>query len=451
MSHQELSWSARYEKFTHAGAIRKAIAVYGEPLLDLGRDTPELATAKVETLLYKTFVPTRRVVSIIQSEVARAHAHSVLHYEDPKMVLANAYAGNYEGEGYAPTCISGLAGSGKTQLRKAMQRIFSVPAMIKLGPGHGEVPLNHFTNVLIGSQKSISQILRPLARPEIANRKVRISEPELISQCAQWQSQTGGCLFGVDELQFLAQSSDATTQVTKVLLAFMAVLKPWFFVCNYSLVWKLKARPQEATQRLLSRPKVLHPDLPDSEDWSSLIDEYERLLSASMGPQIFSDRLRLWNYTAGLKRLLVQLITTSYLTSRERGSTSVTWADIERTYRSASYQANREDVEALIANSIQGGLLRQDLKCPFMESEVELMESYKTQLRLAMDKRRVAAAVDSALNANQSKILNSLREMDSNFAKPNLANVVHLGKKKKTAKNLSDAARRYTDALVKGD
>jgi hypothetical protein len=86
-----------------------------------------------------------------------------------------------------------------------------------------------------------------------------------------------------------------------------------------------------------------------------------------------------------------------------------------------------------------------------MESEVELMESYKTQLRLAMDKRRVAAAVDSALNANQSKILNSLREMDSNFAKPNLANVVHLGKKKKTAKNLSDAARRYTDALVKGD
>lgn len=441
-------WISRYERFTSLAAIKKAATVFCNPLGDLRHESPELAAARIECVLTKIFIPTDRVCALMQAEIARAHAHAVLYYPDRQTTMANAYALKYEGDGYMPTCITGLAGSGKTQLLRAMGRVLGPPTQIKLGPDHGEVPLNTFTTISIGSQRSISQILRPLARPEVILGNIRVSEMDLIEDCARWQTQTGSCLLGVDELQFLAQSSDATTQVTKVLLAFQKVMKPWFFIANYSLCEKLKSRPQEATQRLLSRPRVIHPDLPDSKDWLALIDEYEKLLSETIGSEIFLEKAQLWNYTGGLKRLLVLLIKNSYLTARMRGNRKVSWTDVTSTYNSIDYQLNRRDIEELIANSIQGGALRQHLKCPFTEADIEEMESYKNQLRLVRAKRLSAAAVRSTLNEADLKILDKLQEPKSTPKNSSRTNVVRISKSKISAKSLAESARRYADASL---
>lgn len=443
-------WTERYEKLTSIAEIKTAATLQGDPLVKLHRDSPELAAERIENMLSKTFVPTDRIAHLIQGEMARAHAHAVLNYTDEKTILTNAYSMKYEGEGegegYMPTCFTGLAGSGKTQLRKALARILDTQLQIKLGPGHGEVPINTFTTILIGGQKSISQILRPLARPEVVSGKIKLTEEKLIQDCMRWQTQTGACLFGVDELQFLAQSSDATTQITKVLLALQKIRRPWFFVANYSLCGKLKSRPQEATQRLLSRPRVIFPDLPESKDWSALLNEYERLLCEAFEPKIFFEKTRLWNLTAGLKRPLVLLIKISYLRARKRGSYEVVWADVEGAFNSVDYQLNREDVGELIANSIQGGKLRSDLKCPFNESDIEEMQPFKAQLRQAHERRFVAAAVASTLSAKEEKMLQRIQDTETMKPANLRSTVVKLYKTKKTAKSLSDSARRFMDA-----
>jgi len=169
--------------------------------------------------LSEAFVPTSNIAILIRNEIARAHAHASIHYSDPAIMLARANSDSIEIEPFMPTCITGPAGTGKTRWRRALARALGEIGKVQLGPGHGIVPLVPFTSVLVGTQRSVSQILRPLARPEIQSGKVRISEADLPGECALWQAIVGGGLFGVDELQFLTPSKDDSTLVTVVLQA----------------------------------------------------------------------------------------------------------------------------------------------------------------------------------------------------------------------------------------
>lgn len=438
-------WIDRYAALCDLDEIIRRARVLVAPLHGLSDDTIELACQRLVNAFSEVFVPTSNIAILLRNEIARAHAHASIYYSDPAIIVARANSNSIDIEPYMPTCITGPAGTGKTRWRRALSRVLGEIGEVQLGPGHGIVPLVSFTSVLVGTQRSVSQILRPLARPEIQSGKVRISEADLPGECALWQAIVGGCLFGVDELQFLTQSKDASTLVTVVLQALLDVKTPWFYMANYSLCWKLMQRPVESTQRLLKRPLVLLPEPPGSKDWREILQEYQRVAPEVFSFDLATREIELWNYCAGLKRLLVHLIELTYRDCRERGRFQISWADIERGYLSGQYMVNRNDVEKMIAYAVQGGDLRQDLKCPFVDdSSSDSIEKYKTQLRDARHRQVVAASVDASLNVEERNRIAAIKERTTGGVATAPAKVIKLPRvAKRSVAGLLDAGRRF--------
>lgn len=440
------AWIERYSALSRIDEIKRRARVTVEPIQGLGDDSIELACRRLLNGLSEVFVPSDRLVKLMHSEVDRAKTHAVLYYSDPLTVLDRANADSIDIEPYAPTCITGPAGTGKTRWRRALARVLGEVGSIELGPGYGCVPLVPFTSVLVGTQRSISQVLRPLARPEIGKGRARISEADLPGDCARWQALVGGCLFGVDELQFLAQSKDASTLVTTVLLALLDVKTPWFFMSNYSLGWKLVGRPPEATQRLLSRPVVLLPEAPGSKDWREILQQYQYTAKEVLAFELVDREYELWNCCAGLKRLLLALLEIAYRNCRECGRWTITWPDVERAYRSGQFKNPRTDVEAMIAYAVQGGDMKQDLKCPFEDDgSLESIEKYKEQLRNARREKVVAAVIDSSLSVEERKRHEEIKQRAGEPVVTKPATVIKMPRVKKTARSLIDAGRRFND------
>lgn len=438
-------WTDRYAVLSNLDEIKRRIRVSVAPLAGLSDDAVELACRRLVNALAEVFVPTSNIATLIRNEIGRAHAHATIYYSDPATILARANSDSIKIEPYMPSCISGPAGTGKTRWRRALARALGEIGTVQLGDGHGIVPLVPFTSVLVGTQRSVSQILRALARPEIQSGKVRISEADLPGECALWQAIVGGCLFGVDELQFLTQSKDASTLVTVVLQALLDVKTPWFYIANYSLCWKLMQRPPESTQRLLGRPLVLLPESPGSEDWREILREYQRIAPEVFAFDLVTREIELWNYCAGLKRLLVQLIELTYRYCREHGRFRIGWADVERGYLSGSYKLNCSDVEKMIAYAIQGGDLKQDLKCPFEDdASADSIEKYKAQLRDARHRKVVAASVDASLNVEERNRIAAIKQRADGGVSAAPGKVVRLPRvAKRSVEGLLEAGRRF--------
>lgn len=438
---------SRYSDLNSIDVIKRQSKVEVDPMTDLHDDTIEGACLRISKAWKTTFVPTKAAVEIIRVQIECAQAHASVYYPNPHSLLAYGYADSIDVDPYMPTCLTGLAGTGKSQIQHALVRLFSSKNYTLKLDGHRVLPLTAFTRIAVSGHKSISQILRPLCRPEVANGCVRITEPQMPVECAQWRYLTGASLFSADEMQFLAQSREATTLVTQVLLAFAEVRTPWLFGANYSLCWKLLSRPSEATQRLLSRPVVLVPDAPGSTCWGDVLEAYERVVPGFFGFGFKERRFDLWNYTAGIKRELVSLLAHAYRLCRQRGAREVAWSDVDLAYRSIEFSKSRNDVALLISHAAQGGTLRQDLLCPFADdANGESVEKYKTELRNARANKVVAAAVDASMTVAERKALKAVSSTSNkNVEKPS-GSVVKLRRTAKpTVADLQEAGRRFKE------
>lgn len=418
---------SRYSDLNSSDVIKRLSRLEVDPISDLHDNTVEQACLRISNAWKSTFFPTRAVVEIMREQIECAQAHASLYFQDQKSLLTFGFEGAHDVEPYFPTCLTGLAGTGKSQLQTALVRLFCRKEYTIKLDGHTSLPLTTFTRLAVKGQKSISQILRSLCKPEIARGSAKVSEPDIIANSTKWQYLTGGCLFAIDELQFLAQSQAASTLITRVLLALAEVRTPWFFGANYSLCWKLRERPSEAKQRLLSRPIVLVPDAPDSECWEGVLKAYERVVRGSFGFEFKERRYELWNYTAGIKRQLVTLLTHAYRLCRRRGAWEVKWADVDRAYDSLEYSTLRSDVALLIAHAAQGGTLRQDLMCPFMdEVSNESVERYKAELRNARANKVIAAAIESSMTVAERQAMKSIINTTDSHDEKGTGSVVKL-------------------------
>lgn len=440
---------SRYAGCNDRETIRSRTKLEAEPIVGAETDTVEGACLRIKRAWKRTFVPTNAVVEILRIQVECAQAHAALHFPNPHSILEYGYAGEIDAEPYMPTCLTGLAGTGKSEIQHAMVRLLEQQhSFVKL-EGHSAIPLTTFTRVAVSGQKSITQILRHLARPEIADGNVRVPEPQLPLECARWQYLTGGSLFFVDEMQFLSQSSYASAFISQVLQAFAEVRIPWLFGANFSLCWKLQSRPAETTQRLLSRPVVLVPDPPGSTDWLLVLEAYQRVVPGLFAFKFKERTHELWNYTAGIKRELVHLLTHAYRLCRLRGAWETQWVDVEHAYGSLEYASSRGDVELLISHAVQGSALRKDLSCPFIDrSNSESTEAFRAQLRQARTNKVVAAAIDASSTLAERTALKRISESASPARPPTNVNVVKLRKRAKpTVSSLQEAGRRFKEEI----
>jgi hypothetical protein len=361
MSMPDNPWAERFTPLLDADEIFRRARVTVPPLHDLGRLPDEAAYTQLESSLKQVFYPTTQGVAILQEWTGLAHAHCLLRYPSRRAFLTAVYADSPPlPDAVQPICFTGMAGLGKTQIIRAFQRIQLTDVSVTVDAHHDPFPLENLWMTEVKARNSPKQVLTTLSGIDSAGK-------DLVRRARHRAYRDGVAFTGIDEFQFVTQSSAANTLVTQILLSISYLGLPMVNVANFSLVHRLMQRPQEDRQRLLAKPCVLFPDPPESQDWIQTLATYKAVAPDVLAYDPVNDAKYIFLLSAGIKRLVVRLIILAYRISRRlRGhDATVDIKDIEAAYHSPIFTADRTDVEIIARQEIERRKVREDLWNPF--------------------------------------------------------------------------------------
>jgi energy-coupling factor transporter ATP-binding protein EcfA2 len=368
-------WQSRFSHLTGRDAIKKRAAV--APTLPPSLDRLDIAVAQdlIDVALKELFVVTERVLDVLELHVNRAKAFSERVYPSEASYVARRFAATWTQELESATLMSGPAGSGKSQLARALLRVLPVNDEIYVGGAlQAKVPLQATAYISFKSQATprgaLCSWLPADAQPQASaavTRQPRISDSQVIEMVGYEFYRRGVVTAIGDEFQFVTQSSDANASLARVMLALIYLGVPVTNILNYSACYKLQRRPHEERDRLLANIVHLLPEAPESSDWQLLMSAYDKLLKPVLSFSMASEAEQIWNLTAASKRTFRRLITQSYRLAREAGRTRLKLGDLRQTYVNIGFSAIRADVEATLEMLSRGAPPRgrPDLWCPF--------------------------------------------------------------------------------------
>lgn len=299
-----------------------------------------------------------------------------LNDEDPGFSLD---AGGGGGTFNPPVFVTGLAGIGKSVLGRTIVRAAGAPGTTGEHAGYAPLPIHSIVRVQIRHADTRKEILDRVAQ----SGPLAGTLPQRMEATRKHLYRNGVSLLIVDELQFLTAGGGANKLLVDVLMRLSDLGVKVLVIGNFSLGASIKKRYQQDRHRLLSRPEIIMPDLPDSKDWLG----YLGLLNDSIGDiadiRLSNRALDLFTMTFGVKRLLIRLIVIAYGIARCKGKFCISWENIEGAYRSSHYSDNRSDVSDLRqAYVTRKQPNRPDLACPF-EMLGERLDDYSAAARLA--------------------------------------------------------------------
>jgi hypothetical protein len=185
----------------------------------------------------------------------------------------------------------------------------------------------------------------------------------------------GVCLLMLGELQFVAKGNDANITIVNLVMQVARLGPPVSFSANFSLLHKLRRRPEEERRRLFARIREIEPDSRGSTAWKeccvafcAAAPEFADLLAA----QTTTDTLHA--YTFGTRGRLAKLLELAYRSARETNGVKVLLAHVDRAYQSVDYLDERVTIRALERQAIEGGPVRditkherRDLHNPYVQ------------------------------------------------------------------------------------
>lgn len=354
-------WAERFAPLLDAGEIFQRAKVTVPPLHDLCRLPDEAAHERLESALKQVFYPTTQCVAILQEWAGLAYAHCLSRYPSRRAFLTAVYADSPPlPDAVQPICFTGMAGLGKTQIIRAFQRIQVADVSVTVDTHHDPFPLESLWVTEVKARNSPQQVLATLSGISAAGK-------DLVKRARHRAYRDGVAFAGIDEFQFVTQSSTANSLVTQILLSTSYLGLPMVFIANFSLVHKLMQRPQEDRQRLLAKPFVLLPDPPESQDWGLTLAALKDVAPEVLAFDSAKDAKDIFLFSAGIKRLVVRLLVLAYRISRRlRGrDATVDIKDIEAAYLSPAFSADRTDVELIARQEIERRKVRNDLWHPF--------------------------------------------------------------------------------------
>lgn len=433
-------WAERFLPLMDRETLKQRAQIIVEPLLDLHQIETELACKRLEISIGQTFYPTNQCLDVLQRMVGMAYAHCITTYPNIEEFLSGVYSKKVPLDDFTfPMLITGLAGTGKSELLKTFMRIQLDEGSVDVGHDHSPFPLKQPWGISVRVKSNPSDIFKELAQTDKGSA-------ELVEVCRKIAFRDGIPLLSIDEFQFLTGSSSANTKLTQLLLSIGYLGIPWVYCANFSLVQRLLKRPEEDSQRLLSNYLVLLPDTPSSEDWGKTLSAIKAVAPDILTFDPTKDASDIHMFTAGRKRAVKKLLIETLRDVHSHGGL-VDINSLERIYHSSVYARYRVESEIIRTQAIlnRPDRSRTDLWCP-----IPLAEGAETKFAQAAKDSRDASVANaelrSALNGEEKAALKEIEKVAKRAKKPK-GEVVQFKKNAPTTDQLKQNSARFRDMI----
>jgi hypothetical protein len=413
------TWAERYPETYSDAELDRLMTQPGRVLVDLASKPVDAAQKELWLALSDMSVPTEQGRVILRRLLAMARTCWLELYPNEKAFLTRAYEENPAPLVMPAVCLTGLSGTGKTVLLRALRLALAEPFLLPV-PNHSTFELCGGWHIEAISGSRFSHLIRPLLERCESQPKGRDHVKAARHQLALLAT----VLLSADELQFITTGAQSSALVSQILMQLSLLGPPLVYATNYSLMHRLMKRPQEEKERILVDPIIIHPDGFGSVDWSVSLRESLKVaseFSELVGDPKASDKLYCYSY--GIKRLRASLLCLAYRVMRNRNARKVTVDDLENAYLSLAFSSSRKDVEKLMAGDFQRNSKNADLWCPLEGNDVPTAYQKTANLRQAeADAKKLSeAAVRSAASADERQALNAIAERSPPPAKPERA------------------------------
>lgn len=406
--------NTRFEGCLDIEQIRGRVTVKPDAVVALGRMDVSVAAETLADALKQIYLPSDFSLAFIKEIATKASLHSQKLFSSEREYISKIYSPpDIE---VSPVCLTGLAGIGKSQTIAALRKVLPPPLDFSCDHFEGSLQLVSHWYASARGKAGGRQMLADFVLD--GKKATSHNSAKLLVECRRRANRDGVSLLLLEETQHI-NTGQGASRVTDILLTMAAIGPPMVYVSNYSLVHRLLGRNSEDKQRLLSEPRIMLPDDPDSLGWRSYIAECIRVSEAHMQGSVDDFAQEIYRSTFGIKRLVVQLIKLAYIEARGAGRECLTLSDISRAYRSSAYSANKEDVEELQLQALQNRRTgpRSDLRCPF-ELPIALRSNVVAFARADRDSRVINRVFDSALNESERAAMKRIEQAASESTRP---------------------------------
>lgn len=392
----------RFDGYMDIENIRRRVVVRPEPVADLESLHPSLAADYLAERLKEIYLPNAFSLNFIHEMTGLAYLHNLRVFSSEVEYAARIFKPP-EVE-VSPICLTGLAGVGKSQTIAALRRALPPPIELACDLYQGNIELTSLWYASARGKASGKQLLLDFVHGSGHDGRGG-NLAKLLVECRRRANRDGVSMVVLEETQHINTGMGAS-KVTDILLTMAAIGPPMIFVSNYSLVHKLLCRNSEDRQRLLSEPRIMLPEDPNSQDWADYVRECMRVSGGRVKASNDKFAAELYRSTFGIKRLAVQLIKLAYIECRAAERSRIEVEDLHKAYKSSAYTSNARDVEDLqlqIINKGTSGTLR-DLHCPF-DLPVEFKSNVVSFARADRDQRVQARVFDSSTTETERLVL----------------------------------------------
>ena len=378
------------------------------------------AEAAAETLgaaLKFLHEPNSQEIAAIKRIFDTAYVHALINYSDDKQFVLRANAPKLVvNEEPTTVMVTGEAGIGKTEMRKAVGRLIGLAGRHQAASSVPEMPVVGGVFLRVNTNAGLADVLNLVAAELGARTEFKRTSEKDIALARKLLYLHGCCFILVDELQFLTQSQTANTKIVNTLELLRKLGVPVFYIGNFSLGHKLLKRPHEDRQRYLVNPLIMLPMPHTSTDYIEMCMSFEKVTGGVFSVKTADDRKMLHWYTGGNGRATRILITEAYKAMRQRTSmlsaeaaqkTSISMGDLETAYISVGFTSFREDVEICRGQLITQKQERADLWCPFALPP-ELQNTQRELVQQISQAHLFKAELESAMTLPEKQAVKSI-------------------------------------------
>ncbi len=379
----------------------------------------------LENGLRSVVLPDIQMRDLLRELTGMVQAHALSRMEGDAVYIEGLYSKKPWGLMRSPAiCFTGLQGVGKSQVLQSLSRILMGRSAQMTVRGHTGINLIPMWLMTLAKGDGLNQLLREHVDPgwqepgpstPAVNRTPpkNWSVPRIleVAERASWRHAT--CLTAIDEFQWIAASSSANARAASVLLKLQGIGPLLLFCANFSLGHKLKGRPPEDRDRLLSCPIIMRPFGPHCPELTAYLKALQEVAPDVLIFDPAGDKDSIYLFTFGIRRKIVDLLVAAYkIACRQGGSGKVGVSEMRDAYRSELYAIHREDVEVLFRQHVSRNMEREDLWCPFGSMEpgqsnvtqaTEIIDAYEKRVEDDYLRESLSPSEAQALDALQPK------------------------------------------------